>query len=82
MNLIINVLGWTGVALLLIAYALVSTKKLAGDAWIYQTLNLVGSGLLIINSFYFGAYPSVGVNLAWIWIAIYALARGRMRRAV
>jgi hypothetical protein len=78
MNLLINVIGWTGVAALLVAYALVSMKKLAGDSVAYQLLNLVGSALLIVNSFYFGAYPSVGVNLAWIGIAIVALARGRI----
>jgi hypothetical protein len=64
--------GWIGVALLLIAYALVSTRRLAGDSTIYQVLNVAGSVLLIINSFFYGAYPSVGVNIAWIAIALYA----------
>ena len=74
-NLIIDILGWSGVVTLLIAYGMVSTKKLEGDSLIYQLLNLAGSVLLIINSFYNGAYPSVGVNVAWIGIAIFALTR-------
>ena len=35
-NLIIDILGWTGVAALLIAYGLVSMKKLAGDTTKHQ----------------------------------------------
>jgi hypothetical protein len=75
MDTLIDVLGWTGVAALLAAYALVSMKKLGGDSLAYQLLNLAGSAFLVVNSFYFGAYPSVGVNLAWIGIAIATLAR-------
>jgi hypothetical protein len=74
-NLIIDVIGWSGVAALLIAYGLVSTKKVEGDSTIYQLLNLAGSILLIVNSFFYGAFPSVGVNIAWIGIAIFALTR-------
>ena len=80
-QIFVDVAGWAGVASLLLAYALVSTRRLGGDAIAYQLLNLAGSGLLIINSFYYGAYPSVGVNVAWIGIAVYALARRRFNRA-
>jgi hypothetical protein len=69
----IDVGGWIGVALLLIAYALVSMRRLAGDSTFYQLLNVAGSVLLIINSFFYGAYPSVGINIAWIAIALSAL---------
>ena len=72
-TIMIDVGGWIGVALLLIAYALVSTRRLAGDSTIYQLLNVAGSVLLIINSFFYGAYPSVGINIAWIAIALSAL---------
>jgi len=77
-NVLIDIVGWIGVAALLIAYALVSTRRRAGDSTVYQLLNLLGSALLIVNSLYYGAYPSVGVNVAWIGIAIYALTRKRL----
>jgi len=79
-NLWIDILGWIGVAALLTAYALVSMKKLGGDSLAYQLLNLVGGGLLIVNSYYYGAYPSVGINLAWIGIAIFTLSRRKDQR--
>jgi len=78
---LIDVTGWLGAIALLGAYALVSTRKIEGDAIRYQLLNLAGGALLIINSFYYGAYPSVGVNLVWIGIAVFALLRKMARQA-
>ncbi len=72
-NIVIDVAGWIGGASLLIAYALVSTRRLAGDSTTYQLFNAAGSVLLIINSFFYGAYPSVGINIVWIAIAFSAL---------
>jgi hypothetical protein len=79
-SLLIDVMGWLGVAGLLAAYGLVSAKKLAGDSVIYQSLNLLGAGLLIANSFYYGAFPSVGINVIWVAIAIYTLVSSRFTR--
>lgn len=72
-NVLIDILGWIGVAAVLAAYVMVSTKRLEGDSVVYQVLNLVGAGLLIVNSSYYGAFPSVGVNIVWVGIALFAL---------
>ena len=74
-ELFLNIIGWAGVAILLIAYWLVSTGRYQGDSVRYQVLNILGACMLIVNSFYFGAYPSVGVNIAWVGIALYSLIR-------
>jgi hypothetical protein len=76
-DLIVDILGWAGVAALLAAYGLVSLRRLEGNSVRYQVLNLIGGGLLIVNSFYYGAYPSVGVNIAWVMIAVLMLLRYR-----
>jgi uncharacterized membrane protein YphA (DoxX/SURF4 family) len=73
LGIFVNLIGWTGVLFLLVAYALVSTKRCTGDSKIYQSLNIAGALLLIINSFYFGAYPSVGINIAWVGIGLFTL---------
>ena len=78
-DLLSNILGWIGAVLLLGAYALVSTGKLEGESLPFQLLNLLGSALLIVNSFHYGAYPSVGVNVIWIGIAALAIIRARAR---
>jgi hypothetical protein len=72
---LINILGWGGTALLLLAYYLVSTRRMEGDSPVFQWMNIVGALMLICNSAYFGAYPSVGVNVAWVGIALLTLAR-------
>jgi uncharacterized membrane protein YjdF len=73
MEILLNVLGWIGAFLLLLAYALVSFKKLQADSETYQWLNIIASILLVINTIYYGAYPSSFVNAAWTVIAFFAI---------
>jgi len=77
-RILIDVAGWVGVAALLLAYALVSARKSKGDSVAYQLLNLAGGALVLVNSFVHGAYPSVGVNVVWIVIAVFTLARRKV----
>ena len=41
-----------------------------GDSMTFQLLNLVGAIFLIVNTAYYGAYPSAFVNVVWIGIAL------------
>jgi hypothetical protein len=62
-----------GAAALLIAYAMVSHRKLEGDSATYQLLNISGSILLAANTIFYGSYPSTFVNLIWAAIAIVSI---------
>ena len=74
-----DAIGWAGAAALLVAYAMVSSKKLEGDSTTYQFLNIVGSLLLAANTIFYRAYPSSFVNLIWMGIAVFSIAtRGRV----
>lgn len=75
MAIFVDVLGWIGTVLYLVAYALVSIKKVEGDSFLYQGINIVAGILLVINTFYWRAYPSLGLNAAWIGIALFTLGR-------
>ncbi len=75
-NIVVNVIGWAGSVAVILAYALVSTRRVKGDSFPYQALNLVGGLFLIVNTLYYGAYPSSFVNLVWVGIATFALVRG------
>jgi len=79
MTLLINVLGWIGAAVLLSAYWLVSTQRASGTSRRYQGMNLLGALLVLANSLYHGAHPSVGVNAFWIAIGLYTLAAAPFR---
>lgn len=70
---IIDIIGWTGTILYLLAYGLVSAKKIESDSWAYQGMNFVAGTMLIINTVYLRAYPSVGLNIAWVGIAVVTL---------
>jgi len=74
-KLFIDVVGWVGAGLLLIAYGLVSFRRLRADSFLYQALNGVGSLALVVNTFYYHAYPSAFVNVVWITIALIAGSR-------
>jgi hypothetical protein len=76
-TLIINIIGWLGSAAVILAYVLVSTNRLKGDSVAYQVLNLFGGALLVINTIFWGAYPSTFVNLVWIGIAVFAIAHAK-----
>jgi hypothetical protein len=69
-----DAIGWIGAAALLVAYAMVSHKKLQGDSGTYQALNISGSVLLAANTIFYGSYPSTFVNLIWAAIAIFSIA--------
>jgi O-antigen/teichoic acid export membrane protein len=73
----VDLIGWSGAILLLIAYALVSGKYVGGTSVGYQLLNIVGAVFLIVNSSYYGAYPSAILNLIWAAIALIAIIRKR-----
>ncbi len=79
-NLVIDLLGWGGAAAVLVAYGLVSASRVSGRSASYQLLNAVGSVLLMLNTYYYRAYPSTFVNVLWLGIAVYALARASRRR--
>ena len=78
----IDAIGWIGAALVLIAYGLLSIKWMEGDWLSYQALNAAGAIMLVVNSYYLGAYPSVGVNAAWVGIAALTLFRDWWRGPV
>lgn len=73
--LAIEIIGWTGAGLILLAYLLLSTGRLAARSKAYQGLNLVGSLAFIINSGWNGAVPSAALNIVWAAIATFALIR-------
>ena len=74
-GLLLAVIGWAGAALLLSAYALVSTNRLAGGGVTFQLMNLAGAAGLAANSAVNGAWPSVALNLVWIAVGLTALGR-------
>jgi hypothetical protein len=76
MRIAVDILGWLGALLLVAAYSLISYGARTGRSPMYQTLNVLGSVLLVVNTAWHHAWPSSVVNVVWIGIALGALARG------
>ena len=74
-RIVIETIGWSGTALILAAYVLLSLGKIDGRSRAYQWMNVVGAACFILNSGYNGAIPSAALNVAWAAIGLYTLWR-------
>ena len=74
-KLLIDILGWTGSILYLLAYALVSLKKTEGDSVLYQGMNILAATLLVIYTLFLGAYATTGLNAVWVLVGLFTLGR-------
>lgn len=74
-KLLIEIVGWTGAALILAAYLLLSSGRLGGQSRLYQWMNVVGAAAFVINSGANGAIPSATLNVIWAMIGIWTLWR-------
>ena len=77
-----EVVGWAGASLILLAYLLLSAGRLTGQSLIYQGMNVVGAAGFIVNGWWHGALPSAVLNIIWMLIGGIALLRILARRKV
>jgi hypothetical protein len=77
MKLAVEIIGWVGAALILVAYGLLSSGRRTGRSRLYQGMNIVGAVGFVINSGLNHAFPSAALNVIWIGIGVYALVRNR-----
>ena len=77
MKVAVEVIGWIGAALILGAYAVLSTGRLRAESLTYQLMNILGAAGFVVNSGWNGALPSAAMNVVWIGIGIYALRQRR-----
>ena len=75
MEILVQVVGWIGTFLIILAYFLISYKKIGADSKVYQTMNLLGAVGVGTNVFYEQAWPAVALQVIWGIIAITALVK-------
>jgi hypothetical protein len=68
-----EIIGWIGAFFYIIAYLLVSIKKIKADHLTFQLLNISGGVCLVVNSLHQADYPSVFTNGVWAAIGIFAI---------
>lgn len=79
-KLLIDILGWTGSILYLLAYTLVSLRRTEGDSLLYQGMNILAGGLLVMYTLALGAYATTGLNAVWVAIGVLTLGRKWLTR--
>lgn len=79
-KLFIDILGWTGSMLYLLAYALVSLRRTEGDSLLYQSMNIFVGTLLVIYTLSLGAYATTGLNAVWVLVGLVTLGRKWLTR--
>lgn len=68
-----EVVGFAGLALLLIAFVLNLVGRLDEDDVVYSALNAAGGTLLVYYSYMLGSIPFLILELVWTGFAVYTL---------
>lgn len=86
MNIVLEIAGWGGGAMVGLAYALVSTGRIHAQSRIFQLLNVTGGALLTWTALHHGALSNAMIDLVWVVFGLYTLivigprARKRTRK--
>lgn len=72
--IILEICGWVGTFLFVLAYFLLSGGRIGVNGWCYQIMNLLGAILVGASVFYKHAWPALALEFVWASIALGALA--------
>ena len=61
----VTFIGIIGAGLVLLAFIMNQTKKWKNDSLVYDLVNFLGAGILIIYGLMIKGYPFVILNLVW-----------------
>ncbi|MCK9344864.1 MAG: hypothetical protein M0P64_01910 [Candidatus Pacebacteria bacterium] len=75
MEILIQTAGWVGSFLIVLAYFLISYKKIDAGSKAYQAMNLLGALGVGVNVFHQEAWPAVALQVVWGIIAVLALMK-------
>lgn len=70
-----DVIGFAGATVIIAAYFANQQRWLRSEDWRYPLANLVGSALILVSLYFEWNFPSVVIELFWIAISLYGLAR-------
>jgi hypothetical protein len=74
-NMIIQLIGWYGVAAILLAYLLLNLEMIYVDSVPYTLLNLTGALGIMIDAWVDRNYQPVVLNAVWALIAVWGIIR-------
>ncbi len=73
LSIFVEIVGWAGAVLILVAYLMVTIGRLSGQSLAFQWMNFVGAAGFVVNGWWHRALPSAALNVVWMMIAAVAL---------
>jgi hypothetical protein len=70
-----DVIGFAGAAAIIAAYFANQQRWLRSEDWRYPFANLVGAALILVSLFFEWNFPSVVIEIFWIAISLYGVAK-------
>lgn len=80
MDVMLEIAGWCGGAMVGLAYVLVSMGRLQAQSRVFQLLNVIGGVLLTWTALDHGAFSNAVIDLVWVGFGAYTLIAVRARR--
>ena len=74
-ELIIKVAGWIGLFLIVLAYFLLSKKKMKSGSFWYHLMNLIGGLGVLVSSVFFRSWELLVFSLILSIIAVYIIVK-------
>jgi hypothetical protein len=79
-DLLPNLAGFVGAAILVGAYSANQAGRLASADWRFPALNLLGSALILVSLFFAFNFPSFVIELVWSGVSLWGLGRALRAR--
>jgi len=64
-ELVVTIIGFSGMAVVLFAFLMNQARKWSTESLTYDSVNLLGSALLMFYSLYLKSYPILTLNTIW-----------------
>lgn len=75
MPILIEIIGWSGAAMILAAYIANSNGWLDRRHWVYQLVNLIGACAFVVYTGVHHTWATMTLNTIWAGVASVALIR-------
>jgi hypothetical protein len=82
MNLFVEIVGWVGSVMILLAYGLNSYQNIRSDSLGFYLTNFLGGMCLIVYAIYKDASANAFINIVWVIVAVIAIIRWFLSKKV
>jgi hypothetical protein len=70
-----DLIGCIGASIILVAYALLQTKRIYADSFNYLFLNFIGAVLILVSLLYAWNLAAVAMEFAWMIISLVGIIK-------